>query len=422
TDPLALMGTGTSGFTASLNPSLGQLKLEGSANTPAEFQYTGTADLRSGKLRALLSWLHVPVGAGPGLNDVALTANVNLVGSNAALSSLKMRVDETNAEGALKIGRTGALTIVQGTLAADAVDLDRYRPAAPEGAASGGGQPVRANRTVDLSALKGFDIDLRLSAASVKLGKAAITRSAISLTAREGKFQIAVGEADVFGGKASGTISGSTAGSGNLPMTTSFQAKGLLAAPVLEALGLPPRLTGKIDATLSADGDGANGARFMRSMNGQAKIDISGATLSGVDLKRAVELILNPARTTQTQASNQTALTSINGTFTIRDGVSTTNDLVLAGNQLKIGVNGSHDIPSGRLEGSGLAEVGAAGGAGQTQLAIPFRLGGTISAPQIAPDAAWLLDLNNPESRQKLQDTAKTLLKNGIGKLFERNK
>ena len=424
-EPLAFMGSGKSAFTAALSSSLGQLKLEGSANTRAEFQFNGTADLRSGKLRALLSWLNVPVGAGPGLNDAVLTGSVNLVGGNAALSNLKMRIDNTNAEGAVKIGRTAGLTTIQGTLAADAVDLGRYQNPAPQGDPARQGQPgatERGGRTLDLTGLKGFDIDLRLSAASVKLGKAAISRTAVSLTAREGKFQIAIGEADIFGGRASGTISGTTAASGNLPMMTSFQAKGIQAAPLLDALDLPPRLTGKIDMTFNADGNGANGARFMRTMNGQAKIDVANAVLSGVDLRRAIELVFDPAKAAQTQASSQTALTSINGSFTIKNGVSSTNDLVLTGNQLKISLNGSHDIPSGALDGSGVAEIGAAAQGGQAPLAIPFRLGGTVAAPKIAPDAAWLLDLNNPDSRQKLQDSAKTLLKNGIGKLFERNK
>lgn len=419
TDLVGLFGSGQSGLVAALNSTLGELKLNGSANTKAEFQFNGTAELRSGKARALLSWLNA--GTIAGLADFAMTGNLNLVGSNAAFSNLRMRVDGTNAEGALKIGRAAGVTSVQGTLAIDAIDLGRYRQASPEAVPAQPTQAAQRERTLDLSPLNAFDIDLRLSAGTVKLGKAAIGGAAVSVTAREGRFQIAVGEADIFGGKASGTLSGTATAGGRLPMTTSLQAKGLQAGPVLDALGLPPRLTGTIDANLGADGDGASLARFQRSMTGQAKINIANATITGVDLRRAVELLLDPAKAAQGSAGSQTALSNIGGSFVIRDGVSSTSDLVLSGNQLKIGLSGSHDIPTGALDAQGLAEIGAPGQNGQAPVAVPFRLGGTIDAPRITPDTAWLLDLNKPENREQLRDNARTLLRTGIEKLLERS-
>ncbi|MGE0845406.1 MAG: AsmA family protein [Flavobacteriaceae bacterium] len=424
-DPAGLFAGRQSTVVAALTSSVAKLRLDGKANMASEFQLTGRTEIASEAARALFKMLGANVPAGPGLNSFSLAGDVNLVGRSAAFSKLSIALDGNRAEGVMKIGVAQGVTSVNATLASDSLDLSRYTSGgdAPSSNAAGGTAADWRDRRIDLSGLKPYDLDIRMSAANVKIGNTVIGRAAASVTARGGRFQIAIGEASLFGGQAKGTLSGTISGSaGSAPAMANFQLKDLQAAPLLAALGGKAQFGGRIDATVSVDGNGASVATFQRSMSGQARIDIQNATVNGVDLKRLLELLLAPNAAPGQAPSGQTVFSRIGGNFAIRTGKATTSDLQFAGNNLNILVAGDLDIPSRAIRGTGTATLGkpADSGSGKVVAEMPFIFDGTLDSPHIAPDPKWLMQKLGGKSGQNGGNSLETVVRNGLGALAPR--
>ena len=63
-----------------------------------------------------------------------------------------------------------------------------------------GSAAARAGRLAD------FDLDLRLSAASIKIATAQLGRTAVAANMRGGKLNVTIGESQAFGGVAKGSL------------------------------------------------------------------------------------------------------------------------------------------------------------------------------------------------------------------------
>ena len=59
---------------------------------------------------------------------------------------------------------------------------------------------------IALDGLADFDLDLRLSAASIKIGSAQLGRTAVAANMRGGKLNVTIGESQAFGGVAKGSF------------------------------------------------------------------------------------------------------------------------------------------------------------------------------------------------------------------------
>ena len=101
----------------------------------------------------------------------------------SSLSGVNVELDGNAAEGAITLSTDDHRT-VQGTLAADALDLTPY---------VSGIRLLAANERnwdqlpIALDGLADFNLDLRLSAASVKIANAQLGRTAVAANMRNGK-------------------------------------------------------------------------------------------------------------------------------------------------------------------------------------------------------------------------------------------
>ena len=138
-----------------------------------------------------------------GFGRFTLRAQSDIGGGVVALSNVNVEVDGNAAEGALTLSTDGH-RLVQGTLAADASDLTPY--------VSGVRLLARNQRNWDALpiALDGFgdlNLDLRLSAASIKLGdRAARPHRRRRQSCATASSISPIGEAQAFGGTVRGTL------------------------------------------------------------------------------------------------------------------------------------------------------------------------------------------------------------------------
>ena len=108
-----------------------------------------------------------------------------------------------------------------------------------------------------LDGLADFDLDLRLSAASVKIATASLGRTAVAATVRGGKLDVTIGELQAFGGAAKGSL-GVASADGGIAVTSHVQFVDVdLESCLSQVFGIR-KLEGRGNLALNVDGAGAS--------------------------------------------------------------------------------------------------------------------------------------------------------------------
>ncbi len=202
TDFLAALTGERSGVKLRLSGAPLKLAFDGATSDQPTLKVEGTLGVESPSLREAMRWSgdsEVPFG---GFGRFALRAQSSIAGGVVSLSNVNVELDGNSAEGVLTLSTDGH-RMVQGTLAADALDLTPY--------VSGVHLLATNERNWDqlpiaLDGLADFNLDLRLSAASIKIKTARLGRTAVAANMRGGKLDVTIGESQAFGGVAKGSI------------------------------------------------------------------------------------------------------------------------------------------------------------------------------------------------------------------------
>src|SRR5206468_5653610 len=142
----------------------------------------GTLTIDSVSLRNAMRWAgQAPPGSG-GFGRFALRARANVVGPSIALTNVNIELDGNVAEGVMTYSNNGRQTL-QATLAAGALDFTPYLSTVRLLA---GGQRDWNRQLFDLNPLTTTDLDMRLSAAKVTVGKSTLGRTALGANLRGG--------------------------------------------------------------------------------------------------------------------------------------------------------------------------------------------------------------------------------------------
>ena len=256
------IGVTFSDFAATLRGDRTGLKVR-LAGAPMKFAFDGTMSVRPTlkvdgalsadtlSLRRVAAWTGQKALPGGGFERFSLKAQTNVVGGTIALTSANLELDGNPAEGVLTFATDGRQTL-QGTLAADSIDLTPYLSSIRLLTDS----EREWNRVpISLDGLAGLELDLRLSAAKVSASGTKLGRTAIAANLRGGKLTLTVGESRAFGGVIKGSVGFATAEQG-VEFKSQLQFTDIdLDSTMTELFGLK-RLEGKGDLCFHARGNG----------------------------------------------------------------------------------------------------------------------------------------------------------------------
>ena len=170
-----------------------------------------------------------------------------------ALSNVNVDLDGNAAEGALTFSNDGH-RLVQGTLAADTLDLTPY--------VSGIRLLAKNERNwnqlpIALDGFSDFNLDLRLSAASIKISGTKLGRTAVAANMHDGKFDLTIGEAQAFGGVAKGTL-GFASGDNGVAVNSHLQFVDVDLDDCLGQVFALHKLEGRGNLAINLDGSGSS--------------------------------------------------------------------------------------------------------------------------------------------------------------------
>jgi AsmA protein len=384
--PAALAGK-RSGLKVRLSGAPMKAAFEGAIGLKPTLKVEGTLAADAPSLRDVLIWSGQKPLPGGGFGRFAIKAQTNVVGGTIALSGVNVELDGNTAEGVLTFATEGRQTL-QGTLAADALDLTPYVSTVKLLTSN---QHEWNATQIGLDGLNGLDLDLRLSAAKVTLSNAKLGRTAIGANLRSGKLVVSIGEAQAYGGVIKGSLTLADQLEGvDVKSQLSFNDVDLDSC--LDQLFGLRRLEGKGSMTLVAEGRGDSVLGVTQTLNGTATLTGRDGALSGLNIEQLLRrLERRPLSGGGDFRSGRTPYSKIAISLKIVDGTVGVDELKIDGPTVKLALAGSASIPMRELDLKGTAALVAASRSGSDPFSLPFVVQGSWEDPLMLPDAEALI-------------------------------
>jgi AsmA protein len=399
-DFAAALTGGRSGLKVRLAGAPLNLAFDGTASDKPTLKIEGTLNVESPSLRDALRWTgdsKLPFG---GFKRFALRAQSDIGGGVVSLSNANVELDGNTAEGALTLSTDGSRT-VQGTLAADSLDLTPY---------ISGFQLLATNKhnwdrmPIALDGFNDFNLDLRLSAASIKISTAQLGRTAVAANMHDGKLDLTIGEAQAFRGVAKGSLGLAKATDG-ITVTSHMQFLDVDLENCLgQVFGLH-KLEGRANMTVNLDGAGDSVMAVTHGLSGTATLNAHDGALNGINVEQLLRrLERRPLSGNGDFRSGRTPYDQLAVSLKIDNGTVSVDDMHIDGPAVRLAVGGEASLPTRDLDLKGVATLVSTASANEFDL--PFIVQGQWDDPIMLPDPQSLIRRSGAAA--PLLDAAKT--------------
>ncbi len=370
------------------------LKFRGVAAAGDSPAAVGEISADSPDLRALLAWVGTTTPTAGGFGRFAFGAHLSAHAKEIALTPAYIEMDGNRSEGGLSVKLDGERPLVEGTFAADALNITPYGRVSM----TGPGGHEWDHRRLDVSPLKKVDLDLRLSAASVRAEDSVFERVASTAVLRGGRLVMAIGEAQAWGGllRASLTLAPAEIPTDGLAVRVELEGTGVALDRALSDIADVKRIdgTGTLEAALV--GHGASIHAIAQSLSGDVSMTGSAGAILGLDIAQALRHIeQRPLSGGGELRGGRTPFTSLKAKARIDNGTATLESVAVEGKQVKLSLGGSVSVVQRDLDLKGEASlvgpVPAAGQVGRVPFELPFIVQGPWDNAYVMPDAQSLI-------------------------------
>jgi AsmA protein len=383
-DFLAALSGEHSGIKVRLAGAPVKAAFDGAMSAQPTLKIDGTLSIETPSLRDALHWTdarRLPFG---GFGHFALRGHSSMSGGAVSLSNVNVELDGNMAEGVITLS-TDRRT-VQGTLAADTLDVTPYLSGIHFLAAN---ERNWDQLPITLNGLSESDLDLRISARSVKVASAQLGRTAVAANLRGGKLDVTIGESEAFGGTAKGSI-GLASAEGGVAVTTRVAFVDVdLEACLGQIFGLR-RLEGRGNVALNIEGSGSSVLAVTNTLTGTASLNAHNGALAGINVEQLLRrLERRPLSGNGDFRSGRTPFDQLVLTLKIEQGQVSVDDMHMTGPAVRLSVGGQVSVPTRDLDLKGVATLASNETANEFDL--PFVVQGQWDDPIMLPDAQSLI-------------------------------
>jgi AsmA protein len=383
--PRALAGH-TSGLKIRFNGGPLKGAFDGTMSTEPSLKIDGTLAADAMSLRDALRWTGDTALPEGGLGRFALKAHAAVNEGAIALSNVNAEFDGNVAEGVITY--TAGRRLLQGTLAVEKLDLTPYVSTIrllAENTRDWDRSPIA------LDWFNGWDADLRLSAAGVRLAHATLGRTAMAATMRAGRLMVTVGESQSFNGSIMGTIALAKTETG-ADFKTEMQFADIDLEKVMTEVFRIRRVEGAGNVSLELESTGRNVQELARNLNGSARISAKDGALTGMNVEQLLRrLALRPLSGSGEFRNGRTPFDRLNIALQIVQGTATIDDVHLEGPNVRLGLTGTTSIPAREFDLAGTATLTSTTAEASNPFELPFVVQGPWDDPVMLPDAQTLI-------------------------------
>lgn len=391
-------------------------------------QFSGQIALAQISPRALMKQLDIepPVTRDANvLTKLSLQAAVNATSTSVAMQNVELNLDDTTAKGDLSVVDFDS-SAIRFNLNLDRMDFDRYLPPPEEAPAKGAPAAESPPTPIPVDTLKALNArgDLRIGEA--KFSGMKLAKLHVGVNARDGNVQFAPTDASIYGGEYRGELGINVAGKTPV-LNIESHANNIDFAPLFKDMFETQKVSGRGQANIKATATGKDTLAMQKTMAGNLNFNVTNGAFEGTDLwyeiKRARALIDRKPVPDRAAGSPRTTFTSMKGTGVIQNGVLANNDLDMSMQYLKVGGQGSVDIPKSTLDYKLNVVVlrmnDDPAAAELVDAQIPVKITGTLASPTVRPDVEGMVkarvkqevEKQKDKVREKLQDKLQDFLR-----------
>ena len=310
----------------------------------------------------------------------------------------KLQLDEIKGSGQLSVNYAKQ-AVIKLDLQLDKVDTASY--ISDSNAEQVGTTAQQSSAEPDLSALRQFDLDLKLRVKSFKAAGLQTENLQLALTNKAGLVQIQNASADLYQGK---VLAKATLDARKTPVSYSFnkQLSGLALRPMLMDGAEIDLLSGTAKLSIEGKGHSLLPEQIKKNLLATGSFEVTDGSLYGVNIAQMIrnaKATLKNETQTGDNSEQKTDFSSLTGSFNLTDGLLTNPDLKMAAPLLRLAGKGSANLINEELDYQlNTALVNTSKGQGGKEkddlagIEIPLKISGTMQKPKYSLDTKALLE------------------------------
>ncbi len=369
TDPPAFGRGDRAPFRARIEGAGARLMFDGEALDENGPRLIGELSARATSLGDTLAWLGFsrPTVTGPRFSlSLAGRGTLDAEGLSVANAELDLSGDSFMGAGRLTLTSDGRPS-VEATVDAGALDVRPYAAVLAPQILQEGGWSTAA---IDLAGLKGWTLDLRLSAESVRFGRLLLGQTAATVAVGRGGLDLSIGEAEAYGGTLGGRLSLEPDTRG-VKMSLEGGVTDIAFDEALAAIMKHPQMSGTLTGELAVAGAGGSVADFVADLSGKASGKLVDGALEKIGRSRTLALA---------GLGRRMDVSTADAAFRIEKGIARTSDISIVGEDARFALAGAASLVDRDVRLKGVVQPSAGG------WAVPVTLEGPLSSPKLRPD------------------------------------
>jgi AsmA protein len=322
-----------------------------------------------------------------------------------SLRNLQAHLDDTQFQGNIKfsVGESGPLAF---DLAADQIDLDRYR--APEGRAIGNDPSLPDQPSQPAKALQ---VGGTLTVASARFSRMDFTNLRVTVASKDSVTHLFPAEAQIDGGRYSGDMILDNRGAVPV-LSINEHFTGVDMVRLLSNSAQKGRVSGRANLNLKGSARGTTVDTLLKTLSGHLDADLVEGAFEGIDVGYEIDraqALIDRARMPRDNTGH-TTFDVFKTSAQIVNGIAETQDLTISSQALRVIGHGTANLATKAINFQLMASILKS--PATSLVDIPLKVSGTYTDPAVKPDIDAVV---KGQLKQKLQDVLK---RNGLQGLF----
>jgi len=379
-DPVSFIKGRQTPFTARLDAAPMTIDFDGTASGVKNTRLAGQLDLSSPSLRSFLGWIGNPLVDRVSLASLTISGEAAVDKAGLDVSGARISLDGNTGSGGLRIG-FGVLPVISGTLAFQNLDLTAYLADLESVRSS----PIWQREAIDPDWLRRVDADIRLSSQQLTAGSLSLGQTATAILVEDGVLEVGIAQASFYGGALTGRLSLADKEQGAAAQIQ-LRANGFSLAEVGRMLKLDRPLSGQSSIAGDLTTGGATFGDLIANMDGTVTIGAVSGALPGFGLHALAASMRTGAAISAIDTDNgqraAMAYRSLDASLTFFNQTALVKSARLETDDFSVDLGGLIALKDGAVDLAGNMLLHDA--------SVPprsFRIGGTVLAPELQPNA-----------------------------------
>ncbi|WP_165820385.1 AsmA-like C-terminal region-containing protein [Microvirga sp. KLBC 81] len=362
-----------------------RLSLRGEAQLGLNPGMTGEGSIEATSVRDFTRWSGVKLPFGSLIQAFSVKGDFSMDRRRLSWPSVAVALGSDKLEGTMAVHFDTERPVITGTLAAEDLNLsDFFAPFAQARTSSGSW----SEENLDLAHVTGSDLDLRLSAASARLGRLRVEDMAASVLVRPGEIEASIGRAGFHDGSLKGRLSLTTV-DGQTEFKSQGTFSGVEIGPFLSSVGQSRWITGRSQGQFTFEGKGQNPIEVVQQAQGRSSITVRKGELVGLALGDALKRVeKHPLLASLNWKGGRTPFQEAQAQIVIQGGVGEVAEAKLTSTEVVAELKGQVLMVDRTLNLK--AEVSAAGT--KSPPAIAFDIDGGWDNISVMPNTRSLIE------------------------------